>query len=104
MWLGYSLLVNFTIWSYSSSIAAQNPGSVHPDWVQSHLWGVQMIRLLKEKVHYITSVVITYVHHQITTLRHGIKGGAQGTRWRTQPTRFEKKIASINSTAVIQVL
>ena len=40
MWLGYSLLVKyFTIWSYSSSIAAQNPGSVHPDWVQSHLWG-----------------------------------------------------------------
>ena len=60
---------------------------------------------LKEKVHYITSVVITYVHHQIMTLRHGIKGGAQGTRWRMQPTRYEKtKMASVNSTAVIWVL
>ena len=30
----------------------------------------------------ITSIVITYVRHQITTLQYSIKGGAQGTRWR----------------------
>ena len=35
---------------------------------------------LKEKVP-ITSIVITYVRHQITALQYGIKGGAQGTRW-----------------------
>ena len=35
---------------------------------------------LKEKVS-ITSIVITYVHHQITALQYSIKGGAQGTRW-----------------------
>ena len=29
----------------------------------------------------ITSIVITYVRHQITSLQYGIKGGAQGTRW-----------------------
>ena len=28
----------------------------------------------------ITSVVITYIHHQITSLQYSIKGGAQGTR------------------------
>ena len=29
----------------------------------------------------ITSIVITYVHHQIAALQYSIKGGAQGTRW-----------------------
>ena len=59
---------------------------------------------LKEKVHY------NWCSYHLRTSsnhdpRHGIKGGADGTEWRTQPTRFEKtKMASMNSIAVIRVL
>ena len=53
---------------------------------------------LKEKVS-ITSIVITYVRHQITALQYSIKGGAQGTRW--QPsfgiTRWPRKWQHVSS-------
>ena len=47
----------------------------------------------------ITSVVIIYVRHQITSLQYGIKGGAQGTRWRPsfEITRWPQKWQHVSS-------
>ena len=43
----------------------------------------------------ITSIVIIYVRHQITSLQYGIKGGAQGTRWRPSEWQHVSSVSSI---------